>query len=62
MHRLLIAAASAAVLAASVAPALADDYPPCTTHDQDHCLVTPMHGHHHPMGKHHHFHLRPKHK
>ena len=62
MHRLLIAAAGAALLAASVAPALADDYPPCRTHDQDHCRVVmghpwapPHHGHHHPM-------MRMKHK
>ena len=56
MHRFLIAAASAALLAAVAVPALADDsYPPCTQPGQDHCRVVPMHhgmgGHH---GKHHH--------
>jgi hypothetical protein len=61
MHRLLIAAATAAFLAASVAPAFADDYPPCTTHDQDHCKVGAMHHgdggrHHHHMERHHHHH------
>ncbi|MEJ0064496.1 MAG: hypothetical protein WDM85_03015 [Caulobacteraceae bacterium] len=30
MQRLLIVALSAAFLASTVAPALADDYPPCT--------------------------------
>jgi len=59
MHRLLIAAAAAAVFAASVAPALADDYPPCRTRDQDHCQQVAMR----PMG---HFHHKvwhhPKHK
>ena len=53
MHRLLIAAAAAAVFAASVAPALADDYPPCRTRDQDHCqqvTFVPMMGHHHHHG------------
>jgi hypothetical protein len=57
MHRLLIAAASAAFLVASVAPAFADDYPACTSHDQDHCRV----GEHamggrnrHPGDRHHH--------
>jgi len=60
MHRLLIAAATAAFLAASVAPAFADDYPPCTTRDQDHCKVSGAmrdHGgdkHHHHY--HHHYH------
>ena len=58
MHRLLIAAASAAFLAASVAPAFADDYPPCTSHDQDHCRVVGHmdggHHHHHHVEHHHH--------
>lgn len=40
MHRFLIAAASAAFLVSSVAPAFADDYPACTSRDQDHCRVT----------------------
>jgi len=60
MHRLLIAAASAALLASMAAPSLADDYPPCKTRDQDHCKVMMGHhdgGHHH----HHHEHLKPKH-
>jgi hypothetical protein len=60
MHRLLIAAASAAFLAASVAPAFADDYPPCTSHDQDHCRVVGHmeggKGHHHHHADHHHHH------
>jgi hypothetical protein len=38
-----MAAAAAALLAASAAPALADDYPPCKTREQDHCRVVPMH-------------------
>ena len=62
MHRLMIAAATAAFLAASVAPAFADDYPPCTTHDQDHCKVVAMHhmgGKHHHHAMHHH-HAAPK--
>jgi len=55
MHRLLIAAATAAFLAVSVAPAFADDYPPCTTKDQDHCrVVATHHGGKHHGGKHHH--------
>jgi hypothetical protein len=55
MHRLLIAAAAAAVFAASVAPALADDYPPCKTRDQDHCQQVAVHpaGHPHLRGHHH---------
>jgi hypothetical protein len=61
MHRLLIAAATAAFLAASVAPAFADDYPPCSTRDQDHCRVVAMHhggggGHHHHRHAAHHHH------
>jgi hypothetical protein len=60
MHRLLIAAATAAFLAVSVAPAFADDYPPCTARDQDHCRVAAMHHgggrHHHHMESHHHHH------
>jgi hypothetical protein len=61
MHRLLIAAVSAAILAASVAPALADDYPPCRTREQDHCrqvalvFMGPHHHWHHPG------HMRPHH-
>ena len=69
MHRLLIAAATAAILATSVGSAFADDYPPCTTRDQDHCRVTKVlnahgvkrhhaHGrathHHHRVVRHHH--------
>jgi Spy/CpxP family protein refolding chaperone len=53
MHRFLIAAASAALLVAMAAPALADDYPPCGSHDQDHCRVVAMR-HHGPM-RHHHY-------
>lgn len=53
MHRLLIAAASAALLAAVAAPALADEYPPCLHRDQDSCREVPMHyrrpWHHHPV-------------
>ena len=60
MHRILIAAASAAFLAASVAPAFADDYPPCAGHDQDHCRVVEHHvvvrHHHHVAVVHHHHH------
>ena len=58
MQRLLIAAISAAFLASAAAPALADDYPPCTSPGQDHCRVV-MHGwdhHHHGGGEHHHHH------
>jgi hypothetical protein len=60
MHRLLIAAASAAFLAASVAPAFADDYPPCTTKDQDHCRVVEHvgGGHHHRHAERHHHHKK----
>jgi hypothetical protein len=42
MHRLLIAAASAALFAAVAAPSLADEYPPCLHRDQDHCREVPM--------------------
>ena len=63
MQRLLIAALSAAFLATAAAPALADDYPACTSHDQDHCRVTHgwghdggRHGHHHHHGSDHHHH------
>ncbi|HEY3797588.1 MAG TPA: hypothetical protein VGL58_04485 [Caulobacteraceae bacterium] len=67
MHRLLIAAAGAAMLAATCAPAVADDYPPCTHKDQDHCRVVvrmpmmPMHHHHMPPPPppHHHHHAPP---
>jgi len=58
MQRLLIAAISAAFLATAVAPALADDYPPCTDHGQDHCRVVHGwdHGDHHRHGGGHHRH------
>jgi hypothetical protein len=56
MHRLLIAAASAAIFVTAAAPALADDYPPCKTRDQDHCKVVPMAMHHGGGGHHHHHH------
>lgn len=62
MHRFLIAAASAALIISSAAPALAQqDYPPCTSPTQDHCREAPMrlHGsnhHHHKMhGNSHHY-------
>jgi hypothetical protein len=63
MHRFMIAAATAAFLAASVAPAFADDYPACTSHDQDHCRVEAHamghgHHHHHGGGVHHHHHKK----
>jgi hypothetical protein len=61
MHRLLIAAASAALLVAVAAPVLADDYPPCMHKDQDHCRVTPMAEHHHHMVMHHHPKPKPDH-
>jgi hypothetical protein len=59
MHRLLIVAASAAFIAlsAAAAPVMADEYPPCTHHDQDHCREVghqssdyPAHHHHHHHG------------
>lgn len=61
MQRLLIAALSAAFLASAVAPALADDYPPCIQPGQDHCRVVHgwghghdhRHGHGHGHGHHH---------
>jgi len=58
MQRLLIAALSAAFLATAAAPALADDYPPCTSPGQDHCRVTHGWGHHGGMRHHraHHHH------
>jgi hypothetical protein len=60
MQRLLIAAMTAAFLAATVAPALADDYPPCTHRDQDHCrVVVAGWGHDHDWDhhrRHHHDH------
>lgn len=56
MQRLLIAAVSAAFLATAAAPALADDYPPCTKPGQDHCRV--VHGWDH--GDHHHHHGGPR--
>jgi hypothetical protein len=52
MHRLLIAAASLAFIAATAAPALADDYPPCSRSVVDHCRVAPVMGHHHYTGAH----------
>jgi Spy/CpxP family protein refolding chaperone len=60
MHRLLIAAASAALVVAVAAPALADDYPPCMHKDQDHCKVMAM-GEGHHGGHHHHHPAPPKH-
>ena len=54
MHRLLIAAASAALLAATAAPSLADEYPPCMHRDQDHCREVPMRYSHHPVHHPHH--------
>ena len=64
MQRLLIAALSAAFLASTVAPALADDYPPCKDRAQDHCRVVMggggHHGHGHGHGHdHHHRHHKP---
>jgi len=56
MHRLLIAATTAAFLAATAAPALADDYPPCSKTVTDHCRVVPMKMRHHA----HHHHMAPK--
>jgi hypothetical protein len=56
MQRLLIAALSAAFLATAAAPALADDYPPCTSPGQDHCRVVVHgwgHGDHHRRHHHH---------
>jgi len=46
MHRLLIAAATLAFIAVTAAPALADEYPPCSHNVTDKCRVVPM-GHHH---------------
>jgi hypothetical protein len=59
MQRLLIAALSAAFLASTAAPALADDYPPCKDRAQDHCkTVVAGWGHHdhHDRHDHHHHH------
>jgi hypothetical protein len=59
MQRLLIAAVSAALLTSIAAPALADDYPPCTTLGQDHCRVvlhmraSSRRHDHHPSHHHH---------
>ena len=53
MHRLLIAAASLAFIAATAAPALADDYPPCSRSVTDHCRVAPTRGHAHYTRGHH---------
>jgi len=64
MHRLLIAAASAALLVASATPVLAQqDYPPCTTPTQDHCREVRMghHGHKKHHGKAHHHKGHAKH-
>ena len=52
MHRLLIAAATLAFVAATAAPALADDYPPCSRSVTDHCRVVPIKGHTHHLRKH----------
>jgi Spy/CpxP family protein refolding chaperone len=52
----MIAAATAAFLAATAAPALADDYPPCTQPGQDHCRVVVGHMGHHRDHHHHHHH------
>jgi len=60
MQRLLVAAVSAALLASFAAPALADDYPPCTDRGQDHCRVGM--GHMHGMVGHHHHHHGHSHK
>jgi len=52
MHRLLIAAATLAFTAATAAPALADDYPPCSRTVTDHCRVAPIMGHHRYTSRH----------
>jgi hypothetical protein len=61
MQRLLIAAVTAAFVASIAAPALADDYPPCTHPGQDHCRVvmhmrasSRRHDHHHHSRHHSH--------
>ena len=62
MVRFLVAAASAALVASVALPALADDYPPCTTRGQDHCKVG-VDGWNHREGhmmSHHHHHMKPK--
>jgi hypothetical protein len=60
MHRLLIAAATMAFIAVTAAPALADEYPPCSRTVTDHCRVMPAMGHHghhgHAEAHHHHHH------
>jgi hypothetical protein len=54
MHRLLIAAVTAAFVVVTAAPTLADEYPPCTRQLQDHCREVGHqsgefpHHHHHP--------------
>jgi len=53
MQRLLIAAATLAFIAATAAPALAEDYPPCSRTVTDHCRVAPMRGHAHYTKGHH---------
>lgn len=61
MHRLLIAAATLAFVAATAAPSLADDYPPCSRTVTDHCRVVPMRHHERGGGHHHHHHGGGKH-
>ncbi len=56
MQRLLIAAVTAAFLAGTVAPAFADDYPPCKDRGQDHCRVVSYSWGHHDHHRHHHHH------
>ena len=58
MQRLLIAAATLAFIAATAAPALAEDYPPCSRTVTDHCRVAPMKGHAHYTKGHHQRHHR----
>jgi hypothetical protein len=53
MKSLVITAAATAFLLATAAPALAEDYPPCTSPGQDHCRVVPKaHKSHHHHGSH----------
>ena len=57
MQRLLIAAIGAAFVASIAAPALADDYPPCTHPGEDHCRVVAHHeSRHHVYHPRHHSH------
>jgi len=62
MHRLLIAAATLAFIAVTAAPALADEYPPCSHKVTDKCRVVPTghHGHHAHGGAHHRHHHKGK--